>query len=323
MTKATAKAGVYRTGKGKGSMIGFLRDLPHNPFLLTGLFAGLLSAITCGLMGPYVIGRKMVLLSGAIAHAAVGGVGLAIFVAAWAPAIAVWIDPLTGGLVAAIAAALLIALAESWWGGMPETLLAAMWALGMSVGVLLAKMTPGYQAQLMTFLFGNISYVSWAQVKTLAVLDLVIAGTIALFHKQFLAFCLDPEQAELQGIRPGMVNAILLSLAAIAVIVLAQVVGLVMVITLLTLPAATAAIFLRSVGPVMLVAVLLAGLLTTVPRMIVYGTIISAESAIVIAAVGTYLVALAVREARRRMVLRPPRAHDPVASLNRRSLSPS
>ncbi|MCS7238499.1 MAG: metal ABC transporter permease [Thermoguttaceae bacterium] len=289
-------------------MIGFLRDLPDNPFLLTGLLAGLLSALACGLIGPYVVGRRMVLLSGAIAHAAVGGVGLAIFLAAYAPTASRWIDPLTGGLIVAVAAAIFIAVAETRWGSMPETLLAAMWALGMSLGVLLAKMTPGYQSQLMAFLFGNISYVSWRQVKTLVLLDALLAAATALFHKQFLAFCLDREQAELQGVSAAVVNGVLLVLAAIAVIVLAQVVGLVMVITLLTLPAATAAIFVNSIAAVILVSTLVAAVLTTLPRMLVYGTVISAESAIVIAAVGTYLAALAVREGLGRLVGKGPKA---------------
>ncbi len=86
-------------------------------------------------------------------------------------------------------------------GGLPETLIGAVWALGMSIGVLLARMTPGYQAQLMTFLFGNISYVSWYQLRFLLALDAVVVTISLLFHKQLVAFCLDTEQAQLQGCR--------------------------------------------------------------------------------------------------------------------------
>ncbi len=277
-------------------MIGFFRDFPHNPFLLTGLVAGLLSALSCGLIGPYILGRRMVLLSGAIAHAAVGGVGLAVYLRAVNPTTFFWFDPLIGAMIVAVFAAVLIAWGENSWGTMPETLLAAMWALGMSVGVLLAKMTPGYQIPLMTFLFGNITYVSWYQLRSLGVLSAAIAFTTLLFHKQFVAFCTDKEQAQLQGVQTGLVLTVLLLVSALAVIVLCQVVGLVMVITLLTLPAATAGLFVKTVGAMMLAGTVLAALLTTVPRIAVYGTAVSAESAIVLAAVGTYLVALCLHQ---------------------------
>lgn len=277
-------------------MRGFFVDLPHNPFLVTGLAAGFLSALACGLMGPYILGRRMVLLSGAIAHAAVGGVGLAVYLQSLSPGTFFWLDPLVGAAIVATIVAVLIALGEAYWGSMPETLLAAMWALGMSLGVLLAKLTPGYQTPLMMFLFGNITYVSWDQVGTLAALDVLIALVALVFHKQFIAFCLDKEQTALQGISPALVNTVLLVLAALAVIVLSQVVGLVMVITLLTLPAATAGLFVGSVGAMMLTSALLAAFLTTVPRIVVYGTPISAEGAIVLAAVSTYLFALILRQ---------------------------
>jgi zinc transport system permease protein len=276
-------------------MFGYFRDFAHNPFLLTGLLAGLLAAVACGAVGPYVLSRRVVLLSGAIAHAAVGGVGIAIFFNWYFPGFFGWLDPTIGAAFVAVACAIVIAVGEQRLGGMPETLIGAMWAFGMSLGVLLAKMTPGYQVQLMNFLFGNISYVSWPQVQMLLVLDGIILSVVLLFHKQLMAFCLDPEQAQLQGVSPTCLSMILLGLTALAVVALAQVVGLVMVITLLALPAATVAPLLNRFGPLVFCTTILAAILTTLPRIFVYGTFLSAESSIVIAAVVCYLGVLTGR----------------------------
>jgi zinc transport system permease protein len=276
-------------------MIAYFRDFAHNPFLLTGLLAGLLASVACGAVGPFVLSRRVVLLSGAIAHAAVGGVGIAIFLNGHFPHVFGWLDPTLGAMLVAVACALVIAVGEQRLGGMPETLIGAMWAFGMSLGVLLAKLTPGYQTQLMNFLFGNISYVSWSQLRMLLLLDGVILSVVLLFQKQLVAFCLDPEQAQLQGISPTFLGMILLGLTALAVVALAQVVGLVMVITLLALPAATVAPFLRRFGPMIFWSMVLAAILTTVPRILVYGTFLSAESSIVLAAVLCYLGVLTGR----------------------------
>ena len=122
-----------------------------------------------------------------------------------------------------------------------DTLIGALWAVGMAVGVLLIKFTPGYQAELMSYLFGNIVYVSPRDIQIMLVLDAIIVATVFIWHKRLLAICLDRQQAELQGINVLAANIVLLCLVALTVICLTQVVGLILVIALLSLPAATAA----------------------------------------------------------------------------------
>ncbi len=272
------------------------RDFQHNPFLLTGLIAGVLGGVACGLVGPYVITRRIVLLSGAVAHAALGGVGLALFLGAVYPQLLPGLQPLHGAALFALGAAALIGYCERRFGQLPDTLIAAVWSVGMALGVLLAKFTPGYQSELMNYLFGNISYVSWRQVGELAALNLIIIAVVAVLHKRLLAICLDPEQAELQSVNVTMMNVILMMLVALTVICLTQIVGLVLVITLLSLPAATAAQWVRRMGPMMLVSGILCCLETTVPRLAVYGTPVSAEAAIVLTAAAVYLAALAFQQ---------------------------
>ncbi|MDY7110417.1 MAG: metal ABC transporter permease [Planctomycetota bacterium] len=278
-------------------MTSFFHDMADNPFLLTGLLAGLLASLACGLIGPYVITRRMVFLVGAIAHMAVGGIGAAVFLAVKFPDAFGWLSPVFGAVIAALIAAVLIAVVYDRLAERMDTLIGAMWAIGMSIGILLIKFTPGYHTELMSYLFGNIAIVPWSQIRLMVVLVAVIAGALLVFHKRLLAVCLDEEQAALQGVSIFSTNLVLLVLVALTVIALIQVVGLILVLALLTLPAATAGHYARRLAPIMLLSTILCMAFTTVPRVAVYGTAISPESAIVLAAGVVYLVSVAVRSA--------------------------
>lgn len=270
----------------------FFQDMGANPFLLTGLVAGLLASLACGVIGPYVITRRIVFLSGAIAHIAIGGIGAALFFHTLWPATFGWLRPIHGAIAASLAAAVLIGLIHERVSERMDTLIGALWALGMAVGVLLVKFTPGYTSELMSYLFGNITYVGWDDVRLMIVLDAVIVATVLVFHKRLLAVCLDQQQAELQGVNVLATNIVLLCLVALTVILLTQVVGLILVIALLSLPAATAAHHARRMFSLIVVSTLLCALLTTVPRVAVYGTRVSPESAIVLAAAAAYLLSV-------------------------------
>jgi len=277
----------------------FFEDMTINPFLQTGLLAGLFASLSCGIMGPYVISRRIVFLSGAIAHMAVGGIGASIFLAKVFPETWGWLHPLHGAVVSALLAAVIIGLLHERVAERLDTLIGALWAVGMAAGILLIKYTPGYQTELMSYLFGNIVYVTSGEVKMMVVLNVLIIVTVLLFYKRLLAICLDRQQAELQGINVTGANILLLSLVALTVICLIQIVGLILVIALLTLPAATAAHHVKRMAPMMVASTLLAAVLTTAPRVAVYGTRISPESAIVLSAGGVYLLSVLVRRMRR------------------------
>lgn len=276
-------------------MIDFFRDMPDNPFLRTGLLAGLLAGLACGVIGPYVVTRRIVFLSGAIAHMAVGGVGAALFFHTLFPVGFGWLAPMHGAMFAALAAAVIIGVINRRMSERMDTLIGALWAVGMAGGILLIKYTPGYHTELMKYLFGNIVYVAWDDVWLMAALDVVIVAAVLLFHKRLLALCLDEQQAELQGVDVLSTNIVLLCLVALTVICLTQVVGLILVIALLSLPAATAAHHVSRMGPLILLSTVLCALITTLPRIAVYGTRIGPESAIVLTAGAVYLLSVAVR----------------------------
>jgi len=278
----------------------FLQDMPDNPFLITGLLAGLLASVSCGIIGPYVVARRIVFLSGAIAHMALGGIGGAVFLANAFPASFSWLHPLHGAVVAALCGAVIIGLIHGRAAERTDTLIGALWAIGMALGILLIKFTPGYQGELMGYLFGNITSVSWDEVSIVFVLDILVVGCMVLYYKRLLAICLDEQQAQLQGVHLVAINILLLSLVALTVMCLIQIVGLILVIALLTLPAATAGHHLNRMAPIIAASILLCALLTTVPRVAVYGTRVSPESAIVLAAGAVYLSSMLVRAVRAR-----------------------
>jgi len=275
-------------------MADFFRDMAVNPFLLSGLVAGLLASVACGLVGPYIVARRSVFLAGAIAHTAVGGVGGAIWLRYALPELFGWITPLHGALAVALASAVVIALLQHTAGQRADTVIGALWAVGMAVGVLLFKLTPGYHAHLMNYLFGNIALVDWSYVRLLATLDGVIVLAVLLLHKRFVALCLDEEQLALQGVSVLGTEIALLCLVALTVICLVQIVGLILVLALVCLPAATAQRLVARLSSMMIVCTIVCLLLTTVPRAVVYGTSASAEAAIVLAAVVVYLLSLCV-----------------------------
>lgn len=273
-------------------MIGFFQDMAANPLLLTGLLAGILAGIACGVMGPLVVTRRIVFLTGAIAHMAVGGIGAAIFLRFHLNGLADRLEPFHGAVVAAVAGAVLIGVMHERARERMDTLIGAMWAIGMATGILLVKNTPGYHVELMSYLFGNIAVVEWDDVLRIAVIVVIILVVVALFYKRLIALCLDEEFAALQGVSALQTNLLLLALVALTVVSLMQIVGLILVIALLTLPAATAGHHVKRLGPMMAVATLLSVLLTTLPRVAVYGSGISPESAIILAAGAVYLISI-------------------------------
>jgi zinc transport system permease protein len=273
----------------------FFSDAAVNPFLWSGLIAGLLASVSCGVVGSYVVTRRLVFLTGALAHIAIGGVGAAIYLATSHPEMFDWLKPIHGGLAAAVASAPVLAVLSHRVRERLDTIVGALWAVGMSIGILLIKLTPGYHTELMSYLFGNISFVTGNDLEFLAWLSGAVMVIAAAFHRRFVALCLDAEQAELRGIPVLATDVVLFLLIAVTVIVLTQIVGLILVIALLSLPAAIGARVVTRLGPAMAVAFVVSAVATTVPRIAVYGSPISPEAAIVLFTAGLYLVVVLLR----------------------------
>ncbi len=245
--------------------MGFWGALGEHGFLQRALAAGLLSSLACGLVGGYVVTRRITYLAGGIAHCLLAGLGAARYlqvVRGWD-----WLHPLYGALVVALLAASLVGWVALRWREREDTVISAVWAVGMAAGVLFIAKTPGYNQDLMSYLFGNILMVSPRELWVIAGLDLVVVATCLAFYNQLAAVCFDEEYARLRGLPAGALYMLLLLLTALTVVLLVTVVGLVLVIALLALPSAAAGQWSRSlwqmmVGGVVLCAVYVVGGLT-------------------------------------------------------------
>ena len=265
----------------------FIDALIQHNFLQTALLAGVLASLGCGVMGSYVVVKRIGYMAGGISHSVLGGMGAALFFG---------FSPTLGALLAAIGAALAIGLIKLRWRAQEDTLIGALWAIGMSVGVLFISRTPGYSTDLMSYLFGNILLVSQEQLWEMLVLDALVITLVIAFYRQFLAISFDEEFARLRGVPVTPFYLLFLCLVAITVVMLVQVVGLVLVIALLTLPAAIAGHYVHTMGRMMLLASFLGALFTVAGTVVSWQLDIPAGATIIILAGVVYVLSAAGSE---------------------------
>jgi len=276
----------------------FFRALTQFPFLQHALLAGVLASVASGIVGTFVVTRRITVIAGSMAHSVLGGMG----VAYWLHTVhgVTWLQPLHGALIAAILAALFIGVVRLRGAEREDTIISALWALGMAVGVLFLAKTPGYKADLMTYLFGNIVLVDAAELRLLIGLDLVVVAVAVLFYQPLLALCFDEEFARVRGVNVTFYYMLLLVLVALTVVTLIYVVGIVLVIALLTLPVAIAGKFAHRMWQMMALAALLSSLLTSVGLALSFGPDLPVGATTIILAGAAYMVVQFLVPRRRR-----------------------
>jgi len=275
---------------GKIPMAEFVDAVIEYSFMRHALLTGLLAAIACGVIGSYVVARRITYIGGGIAHSVLGGMGVAYFLAiayGWK-----FLQPLYGAMAAALVAAVIIGLVSLWARQREDTVISALWAVGMAIGVIFISRTPGYNENLMSYLFGNILMVSSADLWLIAALDALVVLMGLFFYRQLLAVCFDQEFARVRGINVEFYYLLLLCLTALTVVILVTVVGVVMVVALLTLPAAVAGQFTRKLWRTMLLAGLFSIIFTTAGLAVSFSTNLPAGAMIIVLAGATYLVVL-------------------------------
>lgn len=259
----------------------FFTALSEQTFLQSALVAALLASIGCGVMGTYVVVKRITFIAGSIAHAVLGGMGAAVYFS---------FDPLAGALSAAVVAALLIGWVRLRWQAQEDTLIGALWAIGTAVGILFIAKTPGYQTDLMSYLFGNILLVPKESLWFMAALDAVLLIVVGAYRRQFLAVAFDEEFARLRGMPVTFFYLLLLVLVAVTVVLLIQVVGLILVLALLTLPAAVAGHYVHSLGRMMLFATLLGSMISVSGLALSYSPDLPAGPTIILLAGAVYVI---------------------------------
>ncbi len=256
-------------------------ELFNYQFFINALFAALLSSITCGYIGTYIVSRRIVFISGGISHASFGGVGIGYYLGT---------DPLLGAAVFSVLSAIGIEAFSNKSQLREDSLIGMMWSFGMAVGIIFIFITPGYAANLMSYLFGNILTVSSNEIWLMVALALVVVTFFALLFKEILFLAFDEEYARTQGVPAAFINYFLISLVALTIVINIRVVGIIMVISLLTIPQATANLITRSFKHIILYASGFGFLASVSGLLLSYKLKIPSGAAIIFLSISIFLV---------------------------------
>lgn len=273
-------------------MLEFWNAAASQPLARNAVLAALLLSVACGTVGTYVVVRRITYIAAGVAHCVLGGMGAARYlqtVLGWE-----FFHPMYGALIAALAAAGVIGWVSVNSREREDSAISAVWSVGMAVGVIFIYLTPGYTSDLMGYLFGNILLVTSGHLYFILAMDVVILGLVLYWFDEFEAVCFDEEYARTRNVSVTRIYILLLTLTALTVVALSMIVGIVLVIALLTLPAALAGRFAGSLFQMMALGTGLCILFCLAGLTLSYGPDLPAGPIIIVVAGGCYfLVAVA------------------------------
>lgn len=255
-------------------------------FIQNAIISGILISIAAGVIGSLVVVNKITFLTGGIAHSAYGGIGLAIYFG---------LPVLFGATIFSVFTAILIAIITLKNRSRIDAIIGMMWASGMAIGIIFVDLTPGYNVDLMSYLFGSIIAVSSDDIIYMSILDIFIVFIVAIFYKEILAVSYDSEFATLRGLNVKFFYTLILILSALCVVAAIKAVGLILVIALLTIPTYLAENFVNKLSSMMILSSFLATLFTILGLLISYLYDISSGASIIIVAVLALLLVKLVK----------------------------
>ncbi len=218
-------------------------------FLLKAVLAAIFTSVSCGIIGTYIVSKRIVFLSGGITHASFGGIGIGYFLG---------INPILGAAVFAVLTALGIEFVSKKADIREDSVIGMWWSFGMALGIIFIFITPGYAPNLMSYLFGSILTVTSLDLYMMLVLNLVIVLFFLIFFKTILYVSFDPEYARTYRAPVQFINYLLLGLVALTIVLNIRVMGIILIISLLTIPQTIANLFTRSFRNIILVSILIA-----------------------------------------------------------------
>jgi zinc transport system permease protein len=254
-------------------------------FMRNALVAGVLVSIICGILGTLVVVNRIVFISGGIAHAAYGGIGLALYLG---------FSPSVGAVLFSVAVSIIMGLASLKSKERADTVIGVMWAIGMALGIIFTELTPGYNVDLMSYLFGSILSVPKGDIWYMLCIVFLVFGVSFFFYKEFVALSYDEEFSFVVGIPVKILYLGLLVLISLSVIGIIRVVGLILVIALLTIPPYIAEKYTFSLSKMMVLSSLLGILFTLVGLYISYHFNLASGATIIMVAGVAFFLSLAV-----------------------------
>ena len=267
-------------------MIEQLATIFSYEFMRNALIASLWVSLATGIIGSLVVLNRIVSLSGGIAHAAYGGVGIAYYFGQ---------DPMIGALLFSTISALIMGMAKRKSRSGADTLIGVMWSIGMAIGIIFISLTPGYKANLMSYLFGSILAVSGTDLRLMALIAFLVLGFVIFTYRSLLAISYDEIFSTVRNVPVNLVYLTMLVLIGLTVVVAMRMVGLIMVIALLSIPPAIALNHFKDVRGIMLSSVLISFLLCFMGLVISFQTNIQAGPVIILLASAAFIISSLVR----------------------------
>jgi len=265
-------------------------ELFQYSFFQHALLAAVFTAISCGIIGTYIVSKRIVFISGGITHTSFGGIGIGYFLG---------INPLIGAAVFSLLSAFGIEFLSKKSEVREDSAIAIMWSFGMAIGIIFIYLSPGYAPNLMSYLFGSILTVSTAEIYLIIALSLIIFIFFTLFYKIILFITFDPEFARTRNIPVQTFNYLLISLVALTIVLSIKVAGIILIISLLTLPQTTANLFVKDFRSIMQLSVLIALLGAIGGLYMAYALDIPSGASIIFLLVIIYVIARIVKLFRR------------------------
>lgn len=223
-------------------------ELLSYDFFQNALLAAAFTSVSCGIIGTYIVSRRIVFISGGITHTSFGGIGIGYFMG---------INPLLGAAVFSILSALGIEYMSKKTEIREDSAIAIMWSFGMAVGIIFIYLTPGYAPNLMSYLFGSILTVSSAELLLTMVLAAVISGFFIVFFNPILFISFDSEFIQTRDIPIHAINYFIMVLIALTIVLSIKVAGIILIISLLTIPQATANIYSKDFRKIIFLSILI------------------------------------------------------------------
>ncbi len=264
---------------------------PNVPFIRYALIAGIVSSITFGIIGSFVIVKRMSYIAGAVSHSVLGGIGLALFLGTVMNL--TFVTPMLGAFVFAIISGLVISYAIISGKERLDTVIGTVWAVGMSIGLLFISITPGY-VDPMSYLFGNILLLGKNDLVMISILNVVVIGVSVVFYNQLLSIAFDEEFARIRGLKTKLFQIMFILLVSLTVLLMITIVGIVMVIALLTIPPAISGLFTKKLKGMIILSIFLCGFFMSSGLFTSYILDLPASSVIVVFSGCAYIISLII-----------------------------
>jgi len=224
------------------------QDIINFPFLYRAFLAGILMSIAAGIIGTYIVARRLVFLTGGITHSSFGGIGLAYFAG---------FNPIVGAFIFSILSAVGVEWTTTSGKLREDSAIGILWSFGMALGIIFIAITPGYAPNLMGFLFGSIVTVTSLDLMIVCIVNIIVLFFFYFFYRWIIYSAFDAEFAKTQRIPVGIINMLMIVLVAVTIVSGIRIVGIILLLSLLTIPPSTANLFSRNFKTIAIASVLL------------------------------------------------------------------